>query len=136
MSKASEIRRRRKLKRSIGKKHLTRKQMLDLIAVRTMRRIAKEIGRDNFKVLQDTAFSLIIETASDKVERILLEEGYLKAADRAFIHRKMRLSDFEGVGGMISLVSNKSAERTRKLQEEIMEIARRPPCWSWPAVTK
>lgn len=104
MSRASQIRRVRKLRRGIGKRRMTRMQFLDLVAVRTLNRFIKTVGREHFRVTQDTAFSLVLETVAEQAERILQESGYLKMHSGEFVHKSMRLSDLAGIGATISLV--------------------------------
>lgn len=124
MSKASQLRRVRKLNRSIGKLRMTRQQLLDGIAARTIKRVIRAVGRENVRIMQDTSFSMSLETTSDKVERILLEEGYLRMRSGEFVHRKMRISDLVGIGAMISVVPNDpnpppevSAEAVKRIEE-------------------
>jgi len=135
MSEKSDIRRRRKLKRNIGVARVTYQQQMDHIAVKTMKRIITAVGWEHVKFSQDTSFSLETEIASDRagvVEQILLEEGYLKTHNGDFIHKKMRLSDFVSIGGMVSIVPKVDM---RVLQESLVDLCKQPPCFSWPKVT-
>jgi hypothetical protein len=112
MSHASKIRRVRKLRRGIGEQRMTRKQQLDGIAAKVMREIIKSVGTENVRFVQDTAFSLTIETASPEVDRILQQHGYFCTCGGEYVHKKMRLSDFAGIGAVVSLVPNTSADRS------------------------
>ena len=110
MSKASEIRRKRKLHRGIGKKAETYLQMMQRTAMRAIQRITQEVGRENIKLVAETAFSISIETSSVKVRDILLAEGYKEIQRGEFVHGKMRLSDFASMGAVISLVPKSDLE--------------------------
>lgn len=136
MSRNSEIRQRRKVRRGIGVARVTTSQMFDRIAIKVMRRLTQAVGCENLKLTQDTAFSLTLDVAKDRVaiaEQILLEEGYLKTHGGEFIHKKMRLSDFAAMGGAVSLVP---FVNTRMAQEAIMMACRQPACFSWPQVSE
>lgn len=112
MSRSSEIRRRRKVRRAVGIKRLTYRQQMDLIAMRTVKRIITTVGWDHVKFMQDTSFSLEATIAPEReaiVEQILLEEGYLKTRTGEFVHKKMRLNDFASMGAMINIVPKHQA---------------------------
>lgn len=107
MSRRSEIRRRRQVMRGIGVKRLTYRQQMDLIALRTVKRIITTVGWDHVKFMQDTSFSLEATIAPEReaiVEQILLEEGYLKTRTGEFVHKRMRLNDFASMGAIMNIV--------------------------------
>ena len=117
MSRSSEIRRRRKVRRGIGVRRLTYRQQMDLIAMRTVKRIITTVGWDHVKFMQDTSFSLEAAIAPEReaiVEQILLEEGYLKTRTGEFVHKKMRLNDFASMGAVVSLVPKPDTRVLRK----------------------
>lgn len=101
MSQASAVRARRAIKRRVGVKRCTRRELLNQITIRALKRIMRETG---VRVSHETAFSIEVDGATQRTRQILKEEGFLEAGPGNFVHKKMRLSDFCRAGISFSVM--------------------------------
>lgn len=90
MSKLSEIRVQRSIKRRLGRKRCTHHGMLNNATLQALKRIVRE---DGAKAMHKTAFSIEVTGASQRVREILRAEGFLELGPGNFVHKKARFSD-------------------------------------------